>query len=52
MSKAEYLVKIAAATSLDEIVALTDQLDTDGLLTDAEAMSLIDPLADRLLEVL
>jgi len=52
MTKTQYLNAIAAATSLDTIVELTAQLDTDAGLTDAEAMSLVDPLAERLLEVI
>ena len=51
MNKAEYLERIGAATSLDDMVLLTALVDKDPDLTDDEAEELVDPMADKLLEV-
>ena len=52
MNKAQYLERIAAASSLDDMVLLTALADKDPDLTDAEAKELVDPMSDRLLEVI
>lgn len=52
MRKTQYLEQLAATTSIDDIVVLTDKLNTDATISNAEALELVDPFADRLIEVL